>query len=454
MALAPVSLCQNQPTTTISPHVHHFPFTSITTAHSPRNKIVSLVISLIDITQSHQSSYNMPIATGDSRAPQGSKTLKNRGFRRGVELAVAIQKRHRVADTVDLKKRLVAETVEVTSTEQRSLSSSDSEWDDSSESSDSSEGQSACAAQESLDNNNLNATGRHECESSEVIESGSCGVGNLFQKDSEAIYDCSSLYRKQLVHSHPAILHLCLFSAICHVLEHCSVATSSFILKAQADFITILLSRGLDDQKSHTLSNSEQKILKSIPVDIHTVLGWLQISPRLNCFVCCSSCFALYPNKQTAPEHCTYLYIQKKLPDGPDLPPNDERTVCGQPLFKNTSSNFPTRTPVRQYATQDLSDWLARLLSRPGIEDVLASTATKSQKPYDPSYVSDIQESRVWKEFLGPNGQQFTSQSSNLVEFSSCSAHSMRLRKNTADQSPQDLPDERYSSNVQESRKL
>jgi hypothetical protein len=212
-----------------------------------------------------------------------------------------------------------------------------------------------------------------------------------------------SFYCKQLVHPHPAILHLCLFATICHILEHCFVTTSSFILKADANLITILLSCGLDNQKVCTLSNSEQTILKSIPVDIHTALSWLQILPCLNCF-------ALYPNEQTAPEHCTYLYIQNKSPYFPELPPDDEPTVYEQPIiFKNTSSNCPSCTQVSQYATQDLFHWLAQLLSRRGIEVVLASTATKSQKPYDLSFVSDIQQSCVWKEFLGPDGQQFTS---------------------------------------------
>lgn len=42
-------------------------------------------------------------------------------------------------------------------------------------------------------------------------------------------------------------------------------------------------------------------------------------------------------------------------------------------------------------------------------------SAVRSQKPYNPSCVNDIQDSRVWKEFLDPNGKQFTCQSSNLV---------------------------------------
>ncbi|KNZ59587.1 uncharacterized protein VP01_169g6 [Puccinia sorghi] len=213
------------------------------------------------------------------------------------------------------------------------------------------------------------------------------------------VYDCSCFYSNRFANSNPSILHLCLFAAICHVLDSCSLTTSSFILKSQVNFLTIVLSYGLLACKPRTLLPQEHEALKQIPVDINTALSWLRISPKLNRFICCAACFAIYPDNQTAPSCCTYLHIHDKTTDSTSAQHDNDRT----------------RTPIRQYATQDLVHWLARLFSQPSIEDALDLTATNSRKPYDPTHVSDIQELRIWKEFLGPDGKQYTSSSSNLV---------------------------------------
>jgi hypothetical protein len=59
---------------------------------------------------------------------------------------------------------------------------------------------------------------------------------------------------------------------------------------------------------------------------------------------------------------------------------------------------------------------LARLFSQPGIEDILEETAKASRSPFnDMADMSDIQESRLWQKFLGPNGEQFSAHLGNLI---------------------------------------
>ncbi|POW21791.1 hypothetical protein PSHT_01992 [Puccinia striiformis] len=68
------------------------------------------------------------------------------------------------------------------------------------------------------------------------------------------------------------------------------------------------------------------------------------------------------------------------------------------------------------YAFQNLHDWVAKLFSRPHIEKLFEQTTTCSRLPYNPNNkVKDIHDSKVWKQFLGPNGKQHTACSFNLT---------------------------------------
>lgn len=99
--------------------------------------------------------------------------------------------------------------------------------------------------------------------------------------------------------------------------------------------------------------------------------------------------------------------------DKEDINSDDAAVVCGTPLFKNFAS---TPSPIRKYAVQDLYSWLAHLFSREGIEQALEQTALKSQSPYDASAdMFDIQDSRIWKEFLDTRGDQFNAHSGNVT---------------------------------------
>lgn len=102
-------------------------------------------------------------------------------------------------------------------------------------------------------------------------------------------------------------------------------------------------------------------------------------------------------------------------PSSPSDDPHDpdfSEKICGEPLFKYVRGQ---EKPFRRYAFQSLSDWISRLLSRPHIENFLELSASESSKPYDPNgEIQDIYQSRVWKEFCGPDGNQFTANSSHL----------------------------------------
>lgn len=172
------------------------------------------------------------------------------------------------------------------------------------------------------------------------------------------------------------------------------------------------------------LTRPQELVLSRIPRTITTAIRWLNIDLILIEMNCCQRCFALYPLNRT-PERCTHCYAQ--IPGGP--PESDDanteilsseptyepdesifsETTCGHPLlhFKREK-----KRAVRRYAFQKLSDWIARLLSCSNIEESLDQSLEESRKPFNPKGKwSDIHESKVWKEFRGPDGGQYTARS-------------------------------------------
>ncbi|KNZ53891.1 hypothetical protein VP01_310g14 [Puccinia sorghi] len=86
----------------------------------------------------------------------------------------------------------------------------------------------------------------------------------------------------------------------------------------------------------------------------------------------------------------------------------DDKAVVGTLLFNNFAS---TLSPIHKFAVEELYSWLARLFSREGIEEELEQTELKFQSPYNAlAYMS-----KIWKEFLGACGHQFTARSGNVT---------------------------------------
>ncbi|POW10934.1 hypothetical protein PSTT_05682, partial [Puccinia striiformis] len=228
------------------------------------------------------------------------------------------------------------------------------------------------------------------------------------------IYQCSI----RLFHTHPVVLYASLATVFSHILRHTPAGVSSYSLRCQTDLVKITLSNGVLNQPPHQIMHSEKMAIRNIPKDIRTVISWLQLSPRLNIYVCCRECFAIYDDSDSTPDLCTHSYIHGKASTS-DTETSSKRdhknpsdlSVCNQPLYKSGDH----RTPIRRYATQDMFYWRARLFSRPDVEDALDLSAGRSRKPYDPHCVKDIQDSRIWKQFADPEGHQFTAQSGNLA---------------------------------------
>ncbi|POW04878.1 hypothetical protein PSTT_10100 [Puccinia striiformis] len=131
------------------------------------------------------------------------------------------------------------------------------------------------------------------------------------------------------------------------------------------------------------------------PTDIRTLLDDLHLTPDIKRTVCCPRCFYLYPVK-SPPHKCTARETRRSR-------------KCLEPLLK---ASMKSRAARRYFSTQSLTEWLARFLARPGIEDLLEESVSTAPKP---SCLSDIWDSTMWETLETSDGQKFTSSLGNLV---------------------------------------
>ena len=135
---------------------------------------------------------------------------------------------------------------------------------------------------------------------------------------------------------------------------------------------------GLRDILRHSEVPPEQ--LERIPCDSRTVLRKFRLDPITTTYVMCSECYKLYPLTVTQ-KTCTHK-------------PTEQSDPCGTPILrlaKNTAQNCSRDDgssgsemdgggrdnngglwiPVKTYTHQSFKHWLASMLCRPGVENII-----------------------------------------------------------------------------------
>jgi len=177
-----------------------------------------------------------------------------------------------------------------------------------------------------------------------------------------------------------------LLAAALHLLSNLSFADMGFILPCLGLMLQLSLSK----------SSYLEKTSVSVPTDIRTILQPLNIEPETHALVCCPKCFSTYEWKPSDPqEPCPEFCVYQDTPNS---------RVCGRRLRTTNSTPQPS-LPTRQFFYQDLHHWIARMYSRPDIEDYLdknpMGTKTSSEK------MEDIWDGTVLRDFTGPDGLPF-----------------------------------------------
>lgn len=144
--------------------------------------------------------------------------------------------------------------------------------------------------------------------------------------------------------------------------------------------------------KDKSLNDNDNFLLDSLPIDIRTVLGRFDLDPVVHEHLCCPVCFAIY--LRPFPERCSHKTTQRSKPC--DAPLWRARTIRGR-LFT---------FPLRVYLYQDMKQWLARLLSCPGLEDIMQSMLKRATQGA-PSVMSDIWDAPIIREILMEDKTRF-----------------------------------------------
>lgn len=173
------------------------------------------------------------------------------------------------------------------------------------------------------------------------------------------------------------VLVLALFCGVSRV--HCT-----FVLSALRFIVRHLLN------DAHDFMEYDQ-LITNIPRDPRTLFTHFDLHPRLNTYVCCPTCFALYHHDSSVPNRCNNM-IQPENKCGAELMMS--RTIRGH-VFKR---------PKRIYVAQSLKEWLGRLLSRPEIERCLETTGVPKNQPSD---LHDVWDGAAVRSFLGPDKKPF-----------------------------------------------
>lgn len=151
-------------------------------------------------------------------------------------------------------------------------------------------------------------------------------------------------------------------------------------------------------------SGTSSEVVEDIPKTPSALSTHFRLEPVTRQFLSCPVCFCLYPynpgddpNDMDAPaiSCCTF----KKTPTS---------SPCEEPLWKrrNIEASRFISVPRKKHFHQDLKSWLGRLLSRKGMEELLASPP--HGRPADPDTpIDDIWLSEVFLNLKDPSGQPF-----------------------------------------------
>lgn len=133
-------------------------------------------------------------------------------------------------------------------------------------------------------------------------------------------------------------------------------------------------------------------LMDQIPQDPWTLFNHFDLHPRLQAYICCPDCYALYNNDASAPQTCTY-----------EDPP--EATPCSSALFATrTIHGKDFRRPLCLYVAQSLKEWAGRLLSQESVESHLKVLISLADRPQN---MRDFWDGEAIRSFLGPDGLPF-----------------------------------------------
>lgn len=243
----------------------------------------------------------------------------------------------------------------------------------------------------------------------------------------------TALYTPRLTDVDP-IIALSLFTVvILHLMSRLSVRSCIMTLKLQRAMMNLTFSRIY----SNGLPESISRALKHYPVTVTTLHKWFPISSTFTTYAACPQCSRLYaPKNGVYPVMCTWDEFEaakmerrqhmnvtssgsesSPIKDGGRSKKHPERRTRGDPdLDLENLEPVPCNTmlvhdprkprrPIRPFKHRSMKEWLSKLLSRPGLTNLLDSAWTRADTD---GYLRDIWSGSVLQNFRGPDGSLFS----------------------------------------------
>lgn len=145
------------------------------------------------------------------------------------------------------------------------------------------------------------------------------------------------------------------------------------------------------------MSPARRDILDNFPSDLRSVRLRFDLDPDVVIYATCPKCCSTYAPTYAEdlaiyPARCTYTRFAGGV-------------LCGAALTKRRSHHGKSvRVPLRPFGYQKFHSFVAGLLSRPGIEELMAKTA---RSPVDESILTDIWDGSGMRDLRGPDGRDF-----------------------------------------------
>lgn len=159
--------------------------------------------------------------------------------------------------------------------------------------------------------------------------------------------------------SNPLILSAYLLVVFLHALCGLSISECSVVLP----WLELLINLANLSVANHPMENRASIHLHS---DIRSVLDALGFHSESVRYVCCPSCFQLYSTHSPDPNHPPHLPDACTHRRTPASPPCDARLSRTRFLRGKGTKVF-----IKEFYYYPLKDWLADMLHRPGMEDIL-----------------------------------------------------------------------------------
>ena len=148
---------------------------------------------------------------------------------------------------------------------------------------------------------------------------------------------------------------------------------------------------------SSTPIPTPESIIRQIPNDPRTIVDRIDLDPRTTSYLQCPACYALYdytgvpPPAESVLRTCTHRSTPTSSP-------------CNVPLWTERRVGEKTvLVPRRKYVHQSLKEWMGRMLSRPGIEEIIDEAPHRTPT----GRISDIWDSSVFQNFRDDDGTPF-----------------------------------------------